>query len=366
MDILDDTPGLVLAPQYLAKHLVITSAFRDNKTLYEGGREIKLGIATSAFLMGLGEIIPDLRLYHKDTGVSAVAYNYISEVGYLKLVLKQRNDHVMLESDYLLNDSLIYKAVDTYIRALGTKGEGVDVYTVGTDTDGLALQKIGTVSTDLVRDNYSEDVIAGYDYVAEQFNSKDPKGRIVILNGPAGSGKTTFVKALIPKLTKSIVILVPAKLIGEIDGPNLSSMLSNYRYMLKDDLNQSKSLLFIMEDADECLASRDSGNIGQISSILNIADGIFGSMLDMRILATTNIDTINFDDALVRPGRLCKHIHIGLLDADQANKVYERESGSVGTYKKPVTLAQVYADAHGANTDGVTNKKVERKVGFGA
>jgi hypothetical protein len=53
---------------------------------------------------------------------------------------------------------------------------------------------------------------------------------------------------------------------------------------------QNCPILFIIEDADDCLVPRGSGNVSTISSLLNYTDGIFGSMLDLRIIATTNAE----------------------------------------------------------------------------
>ncbi len=48
--------------------------------------------------------------------------------------------------------------------------------------------------------------------------------------------------------------------------------------------------MLIVEDADECLVQRGSDNMSTIASVLNISDGILGSILDVRVLATTNAE----------------------------------------------------------------------------
>jgi ATP-dependent 26S proteasome regulatory subunit len=101
-----------------------------------------------------------------------------------------------------------------------------------------------------------------------------------------------------------------------------------------------------------------------ISSLLNYTDGIFGAMMDIRIIATTNADTINFDTALTRPGRLCSHVYIDLLKPERASAVYKRlTKGKEKVYTDPVSLAQIYMDSYeGKDKYAKTKKQV---VGFG-
>jgi ATP-dependent 26S proteasome regulatory subunit len=118
-------------------------------------------------------------------------------------------------------------------------------------------------------------------------------------------------------------------------------------------------ILFIIEDADHCLVPRDDGNISTISSLLNYTDGIFGSMLDLRIIATTNAEHMDFDKALLRPGRLCRHVVVEPLSPEKAQQVYKRlTDGKEVTYTSKKTLAQVYADARGGFESAEIDKKV--------
>jgi hypothetical protein len=76
-------------------------------------------------------------------------------------------------------------------------------------------------------------------------------------------------------------------------------------------------------------------------------------MLDLRILATTNAAKLDLDKAMMRPGRLCRHIHVDKLSAEKANTVYKRLAGGDpgDRFEASKTLAEIYAIARG---DGIT------------
>ena len=88
--------------------------------------------------------------------------------------------------------------------------------------------------------------------------------------------------------------------------------------------------VLIIEDADEVLASRGLDNLAAISSILNLADGILGRALDVRVIATSNIKIKEVDKALLRDGRLCRSHDFTELSAEQSQAIYEREVKRLG------------------------------------
>ena len=70
--------------------------------------------------------------------------------------------------------------------------------------------------------------------------------------------------------------------------------------------------------------SRDKDNINSVQSLLNLGDGILGSLLDLRIVATTNAHELHLDEAISRPGRLSKMLEVGPLDIHTARSVFSR------------------------------------------
>ena len=260
-------------------------------------------------------------------------------------------------------------AFENYVKENFSNDKKSSVYVIAQSTGGgLALHNLGPIESTFERENYSEDIVRSYDYVVDQFNRKEPYGRLAIFNGPPGTGKTYLLRSLIGQIKDCLVVLLPSKLVGEIDSPALITLLAEEKaeYGTFDPEGNGKQplpILFIIEDADACLVPRQSDNVLTISSLLNYTDGILGTMLDLRVIATTNQEEIEFDEALTRPGRLCRHVYIGALPPAQASEVYKRLSGGKEKqYKKAVSLAQVYADVNG----GYENNEVPKSVlGFG-
>jgi hypothetical protein len=233
------------------------------------------------------------------------------------------------------------------------------VYALTQTFDGMRLMPIGNITSPLIKENYGEDTLQNYSYVVQTFNSSNPQGRLVIVDGPPGVGKTYFVRGLINDLTSCMAVIIPSKFVSEIDGPSLIPLFVKHKRSGKNPI------VMIIEDADTCLAPRGSDNISSISTLLNNTDGILGTILDLRVIATTNQPKLEFDNALMRPGRLCRNVSIGALGIEQANKIYERLTKNEGekydATQKQLILAEIYADAFGS---GVGTEKVKERLGF--
>ena len=219
-----------------------------------------------------------------------------------------------------------------------TRKNTVSVLTSG--MDGFYLTPIGTLDAPLVRENYSQEVVNGFDFAVRDLQSSNPFGRLVIINGPPGTGKTYLIRGIINELANSTIVLIPAKMIAELDGPSLLPTFISHKK------RNRRPITLIVEDADTCLALRMNDYISSINSLLNYTDGILGTLLDLKIIATTNQEKIEFDDALTRTGRISRHLEINELSAEKASEIYKRlTDGDEIKYDEPTVLSDVYADA---------------------
>lgn len=239
-----------------------------------------------------------------------------------------------------------------------TKGR---VYVVVQGSEGPYLHEMGTAGEDFEPTNYRPDTVTEYRHIAADLNSDDPCGRIIILDGPPGTGKTHMVRALLNEAPKATFILVPSNMMSELGNPSFIKALLR-------EQKKGYPMVLIIEDADEAISSRKADNISAISALLNFSDGIFGAMMDLRVVCTTNADVKDLDEAVMRAGRLCRRIEVGKLDHDQAEAVYKRLGGTeVGRYTKGnfYSLGDIYRDARGSGgTATVTPKKAKGRLGF--
>ncbi len=217
---------------------------------------------------------------------------------------------------------------------------------------GLQTRAIGECNTNFEPLNYNPKMVASYEHLLTCLDSKDPCGRMVIIDGPPGTGKTYLVRSIISSV-EATFLMVPNTLFHQLSGPNLLPVLLNARGL-------DRPLILIIEDADRALVDRRNGSLEALSEILNLSDGILGEMLDVRIIATTNVERINLDKAIFRAGRLCTHLFVDVLEAEQAGEIYARLTGKDLERQECNTLAEVYRLAR---EDGWEPKKNDEVVG---
>jgi hypothetical protein len=194
------------------------------------------------------------------------------------------------------------------------------VFAITRNSHGLGLTRIGYAGSKFEPGNYTDAIVKDYEYIIEDLKSKDPTGRVIILDGPTGSGKTYLTRSILAEITTAMFVIVPPNMIASMGGPELLPLLLK----TKEDYGKKGPIVLILEDADQCLAPRHETDPSSISTILNLGDGIFGSLFDMRIIATTNAKAKEIDSAIVRDMRLSKRITIDYLPYELANKIYKR------------------------------------------
>lgn len=237
------------------------------------------------------------------------------------------------------------------------------VFAIVSHGGNLALNNIGNAGIPLERRNYNPKVLEDYDYVVKDLNSPSPSGRMGIMEGEPGTGKTHLVRGMLMEVPDAMFVLVSPDMVSQMGGPQLLPLLLSQRR------NQEGPIILVLEDADKCLVTRQGDNINSIQSLLNLGDGILGSLLDLRILATTNAKKLEMEPALMRAGRLSRRLEVSALDPDTAKNVFNHLCPGVDLSKffsgsKKITLAEVYSAARKAGwepkgRDINTSKNVE-------
>lgn len=223
------------------------------------------------------------------------------------------------------------------------------IYAIVRNGMHLGLNSIGNAGIPLVDGNYTKKVMDDYKYAIKDLNSESPSGRIVVMRGPAGTGKTHLIRAMLLQVPDAMFVLISPEVVTNLAGPELLPLLMNYRG------GSTGPIVLILEDADRCLVARADENMSLIQSLLNLGDGILGSLLDVRIVATTNADELKMEQAIMRPGRLSKMLDVDHLDPLTAQQIFRRLlpdvafpveiNGSTNPKDFKVTLAEVYSMA---------------------
>jgi len=252
-----------------------------------------------------------------------------------------------IRADLYTTDRAFAKRFQTWFRQWIPRPQvrakkGAVVYVVGQGPQGYKLTNVGFDGEPLIRENYTPEFLQAYDRICMDLRAAKPSGRISIMHGPPGTGKTYAVRALLQDVEDVTFILTPPAMVPGLTTPGLIDMLVSLR-------RRKKTLVLLIEDADEILAARDEGNMSAISAVLNLSDGIIGALLDLRIVATTNAKKVELDPAVKRAGRLSAIAEVGALSQEGAEAVYRRLTGrEPGTYfatHKNWVLADVYRKA---------------------
>jgi len=261
-------------------------------------------------------------------------------------------------------DKNFSEEVNKIMDSLGTVPPTGTVYVLTASDSGLSFTPMGLSGQKIIAENYSPEVIEGYKKIVRDLGSANPTGRLSIINGPAGTGKTFLIKGLLSQTQNAIFCVIPAAMIQQLTNPEVIPTMIG----LRRDKGAKMPLVFIIEDADETLVNRENGNMSAISTVLNLCDGILGSLLDIRIVATTNATFMDIDKALMRPGRLSAHMEVVGLSPEQSQAVLDRlcPGQKLPEPSKSYTLAEVYLLSK-EKTEVVTGVKPKKTavIGFG-
>lgn len=206
-----------------------------------------------------------------------------------------------------------------------------------------------TIGSELIRTNYAKHVIEKYDLLKSELSSSTPAGRLAIVNGEPGTGKTWLLRGLIQEIVGPRFVYCSPDLFSKLSDPDTISALGNGHTIL------------IVEDGDEVIRDRKGGNIKALQAVLNLSDGLLGAALDIRVLITTNLNESELDSAVSRQQRLITHIRVPRLNAAESWEALEAIIGrktsatemmrlekQVGFKAGNASLAEVYTAARAA------------------
>jgi len=177
-----------------------------------------------------------------------------------------------------------------------------------------------------------------------------------ILRGMPGTGKTSFIRHLIAKLSRTHrFYYLPTNAEKFLTSPDVMDFWAGENRSWPD----AKKVV-ILEDAEELLMQRAGDNREKVAVLLNVADGLLGDFLQVHLIATVNCEISKLDPAITRPGRLLAVREFKRLSREQAKRIADAK-GIALPEQPDFSLAEIYQKlVAGSNAE----KEPSRQVGF--
>jgi len=189
-----------------------------------------------------------------------------------------------------------------------------------------------------------------YEDVFESMDLEAAKG--VLMYGPPGTGKTLLAKAVANEAQSNFISVKGPELLNKFVGESEKGV----REVFSKARENAPTVVFF-DEIDSIAGERGGGTtdsgVGErvVSQLLTELDGI-EDMENVVVVATTNRPDL-IDDALLRPGRLDRHVHVPVPDEDARRAIFQ-----VHTRDKPLADG-VDIDELARRTDGYVGADIE-------
>ncbi len=189
-----------------------------------------------------------------------------------------------------------------------------------------------------------------YPEVFKQMDMEAAKG--VLMYGPPGTGKTLLAKAIANESKSNFISIKGPELLNKYVGESEKGV----REVFEKARSNAPTVVFF-DEIDSIATERgqntgDSG-VGErvVSQLLTELDGL-EELEDVVVIATTNRPDL-IDTALLRPGRLDRHVHVPVPDEEARRAIFQ-----VHTRRKPLA-DDVDLDSLAARTEGYVGADIE-------
>lgn len=189
--------------------------------------------------------------------------------------------------------------------------------------------------------NYNDDL--PHEKIVD-FLKSDQSG-LLLLHGNPGTGKTSYIRNLMYEIKGRPFMVLDNNVFNYITDSSFVNLLLNNR-----------QAIIILEDCESMLEDRSTGN-NQLSTLLNLSDGILGDSFKFKFICTFNAKVSEIDKAVLRKGRMKVKYEFKPLTAEKT-KAKAQELGIDVKDGESLTLAELYNYAEQNDLSSSGSKKI--------
>lgn len=163
---------------------------------------------------------------------------------------------------------------------------------------------------------------------------------VAVLRGEPGTGKTTYIRALMWQLRRTHrFYTIPLQEFTRMTASDLTS------FWLDEKKEHAKqTIVMVIEDAEDLIRGDGHERPPQIATLLNLSDGLVGELLEFQIIVTVNCPLEDIDPAITRKGRLMAYHEFRRLTGDEAARLAAHHKLELATPapEEGWTLAEIF------------------------
>ncbi len=216
--------------------------------------------------------------------------------------------------------------------------KGATYHIISKNQYGLTLNQLNKSECTLPPEKISKSYpTINSEKIKDFFYQKD-KGKLLLVHGEPGTGKTTYIRHMFTEYYAGSVILLNAEMLKNLSTADFSAFA----------IENLRNTVVLIEDAETVLVARGENHEGRtsiVSDLLNITDGIMGDAMNIKFVATFNTHVNEIDPAFLRKGRLYHREDVKRLTKEQAEEwlKFEKPLETYELTENDYSLADLYA-----------------------
>lgn len=239
-----------------------------------------------------------------------------------------------------------------YTETPGGDYEGIETFVTLIEPDEIEFGFEGVMGMEEAKKAITEYVINPAKYPdAYSYNFIDNKA--ILLYGPAGTGKTTFAKAVAKEVNQPFFLVNMAGLVNCYVGETAKNIDKIFAYIRDYTERNKRDVIVFFDEMDEIAKKRgsdDKASESAVPSLLRNLDGVKKNK-GFLVIANTNYAEL-LDDAIL--SRFRRRVYIPLPDRDTRIKLLKLQLRDL----EPEREAEINFEAFGDASDGLSGRDI--------